>query len=150
MGDEPRVPAPTFPLTTRPMTDLNLLLVDADERARRALADLLGEVGYALSEAHDGVEAFRMVRERPPALVIADLFFCASVQMVERLRGVPETAGVPVLALTTLVSSEHRGRALAAGCAGYLQKPCPAEEVLAEVARIVGAEAGRACPTGAL
>ena len=117
-----------------------LLLVDPDEGSRGALADLLRAVGYSVLEARDGAEGLGMARERLPQLVIADLwpFSGHPVRMVERLRGSAATARVPVLALTTLVAPEYRGRALAAGCAGYLEKPCPADRVLAEVRRILG------------
>lgn len=130
------------------MARRTLLLVDSHDSARRALAALLRECGYSVLEAHNGMEGFRVARERHPELVIVDLwpFFSASVQMVERMRGTGAAAQIPVLVLTSVVSPEYRARALAAGCAGYLEKPSPAEVVLAEVRRILEPPPSAAAP----
>ena len=115
-----------------------ILIVDSYNGSRRALADLLREAGYSVFEAPNGIEGLRIARETSPALMIADLwpFFSASVKMVEQLRVSPRTRTTEVLVLTSAVSTQHRNRALAAGCAGFLEKPCCAEDVLAEVSRI--------------
>ena len=93
------------------------------------------------------VSAWRQV---PPTLVVVDLwpFFSASVQMVERLSNRPDEA-VPILVLTSAVTPQHRARALASGCAGFLQKPCPPDRVLSEVRRILEGRAGTRGSTGA-
>ena len=116
-----------------------VLLVDSYAGSRRALADLLRECGYSVLEASNGLEGLQVAREARPCLVIVDLwpFFSASVQMVERLRS-DDGAPIQVLVLTSAVSTHHRDRALSAGCAGFLEKPCPADEVLAQVRRSVG------------
>jgi two-component system chemotaxis response regulator CheY len=121
------------------MNGPSILLVDTDDRARRALAELLREVGYAVLEAADGADGLALARERAPALVVADPWpSCGEVMgMVQGMRGVPATEQVPVIALTTLAGPEHRSAALAAGCAAYLEKPCPGERVLSEVRRVL-------------
>jgi DNA-binding response OmpR family regulator len=123
----------------------SLLIVDSYQGSRRALGDFLRDCGYEVHEAHNGMEGLRLVNEVKPALVIVDLwpFFSASVHMVERLRRGARGEPIEVLVLTSAVSSQHKGRALAAGCAGFLEKPCPAEEVLAEVRRILDSPAQR-------
>ena len=123
------------------MSQPTLLLVDSYHASRWALAELLRGCGYSVLEAHNGVEALQLARRHPPQLVVVDLwpFFSASVQMVERLAAAPGDEAVPVLVLTSPVTPPHRTRALATGCAGFLQKPCPPEEVLAEIQRILAA-----------
>ena len=116
-----------------------LLVVDSDHGSRRALGDLLRECGYSVFEAPNGVDGLRLAREVAPALVIADLwpFFSASVQMVEQLRDGGRPDRTDVLVLTSAASTHHRNRAVEAGCAGFLEKPCRADEVLAEVRRSI-------------
>ena len=122
------------------MKKQTLLLVDPDDGARDALAELLRDAGYSVLEARDGSVGFRMALEWLPGLVIVEPWpSCpASVRVVERLRSAAATRHVPVLALTTAAAPEHRTRALAAGCADYLEKPCPPERVLRVVRRILG------------
>lgn len=121
-----------------------ILIVDSYHGSRRALGDLLRESGYPVFEAPNGVDGLRLAREIVPALVLVALwpFFSSSVQMVERLRESPRTERTDVLVLTSAVSTQHRNRALAAGCAGFLEKPCDADGVLAEVRRITGPKVG--------
>lgn len=118
--------------------------MDSHDGARSALAALLREVGYPVREARNGLEGLRAAREIPPRMVIADLwpFFSASLQMVERLR--EQDGRTPVVVLTSAVSPEYRTRAMAAGCAAYLEKPCEPTRVLAEIQRILDSSLGKA------
>lgn len=117
-----------------------VLIVDSYQGSRRALGDLLREHGYPVFEAVNGMEGLRIAREIRPALIVVDLwpFFSAGVQMLEHLRESLPTDRAEVLVLTSVVSVQHRDRAVAAGCAGFLEKPCGADHVLAEVRRIMG------------
>ncbi len=121
------------------MMQPTLLLVDSYVSSRRALSDLLRECGYSVLDAHNAVEGLQLAREERPGLVIVDLwpFVSASLQLIERLRQSNGSEHIPVLVLTSSLSPQHRIRALAAGCAGYLEKPCGPEEVLAEVRRLL-------------
>lgn len=122
------------------MKQPTILVVDSYHASRRALGDLLRDADYSVFEAPNGIDGLRIAREIGPALLIVDLwpFFSASVQMVEQLRESPRTDTAEVLVLTSVVSPHHRNRALAAGCAAFLEKPCGGDDVLAEVRRIMG------------
>jgi CheY-like chemotaxis protein len=117
-----------------------LLIIDSYRGARAALADLLRDSGYVVREASDDVEGLGTARDAPPSMVIVDPwpFPSTGLQMLERLRRKPETAGIPVLVLTSAGSHHYRGEALAAGCESYLHKPSPPDLILSEVARILG------------
>lgn len=129
--------SPEHALPARP----TVLLVDSYDTSRRALGAFLAEHGYRVLEARNGVEGLRVVREQVPTLIIVELwpFFSASLQMVERVRRGRGTAHVPVLVVTSAVRPEYRARALAAGCEGYLEKPCEPGRVLASVRRVLAA-----------
>jgi DNA-binding NarL/FixJ family response regulator len=116
-----------------------MLLVDAHDGSRRALAALLRAQGFQVSEARNGVEGLRTARQRPPRLIVLDPwpFVSASLQMLERLREDGATHDVPVLVLASELRPEHWRRARAAGCAGYLEKPCRPEDALTAVRRIL-------------
>lgn len=125
-----------------------LLLVDAHDAARRLHADLLRASGFQVLEAHNGVEGLIRTREQPVDLVVLDLwpFFSASLQMLEGLRRSQATRDVPVLVVTTPVPPSYRERALAAGCTGFVEKPCHPERVLPLVRQALGADAASPPP----
>lgn len=116
-----------------------LLLVDSHDATREALSERLRDSGYEVVGVHNGLEGLRAVRDRAPSLILLDLwpFFSASLQMLERLRAAESTRDIPVLVVTSPVSDAYRARALAAGCAGYLEKPCAPGAVAAAVRRIL-------------
>jgi len=118
----------------------DLLVIDSYDHSRAALAALLRDSGYAVREARNGLEGLHAAREKMPSLVVLDVwpFFSASVQMIEQFRRRSASAQVPVLVVTSAIAPEYRARALDAGCAAYLQKPCPADRVLTEIRCLLG------------
>jgi CheY-like chemotaxis protein len=61
------------------------------------------------------------------------------VEVARRLKAIPILAAIPVLALSALTQQAVRDRALAAGCARYLTKPCPPAALRDAVAQTLAA-----------
>jgi DNA-binding response OmpR family regulator len=76
-------------------------------------------------------------------VVIVDVwpFYSAALQMMERLRAAETTTRIPVLVLTSAISADHRRRALGAGCAAYLEKPCGPERLWTQLHLALGLSA---------
>lgn len=53
------------------------------------------------------------------------------------LKKSPETAAIPVIAVTVHVHDFHRGRAKAVGCDSFMCKPCSPKRLRAEVERVL-------------
>lgn len=119
-----------------------LLLVDADDGSRAALAALLRGCGFAVAEARNGAEGLQVAHESDPAVVILDPwpFVSAAVRMVERLR--ESRPGTQVLVLTSRTEGGRNARARFA-TARCLERPCPEAEILFEVARLLDASTRR-------
>ena len=66
-----------------------------------------------------------LARTEHPALILMDVQLPGmdGVAALDRLRGDPETSGIPVVALTAFAMRSDRERFLAAGFDGYLEKP---------------------------
>ncbi len=118
-----------------------VLIVEDNEDNRIVYATILQHRGYGVLEARNGEEGVRMARERSPDLILMDI----SVPIIdgwkatEMLKGDPETAGIPIIALTAHALAEDRETAKQVGCDGYLAKPCEPRTVVAEVERFIGA-----------
>ena len=105
---------------------MKTILVAEDDRGSRALlCELLAREGYRVVEAADGAEALRLLTAEPPDLLIADIKMPGldGLELVRRLRALPEFAALPAIALTAHSDLDTREDALAAGFNHYLTKP---------------------------
>jgi CheY-like chemotaxis protein len=117
-----------------------ILLVDAHEDSRFIYAAALGHHGFIVVQSECSVQALELVRQHPPHLIVlaVPVSSAPAWAMLNALRQSPETAGIPVLAVSTTGMSEHRTRALELGCAGFLVKPLPPLELLAAARQVLG------------
>ena len=115
-----------LPLSDTDLVTPLVLLVD-DYADTRDLYRLALEVrGFRVVEAVNGQQAVEMTRALRPAVVLMDLSMpVLDGWMATRLlKGAPDTAGIPVVALTAHAREIDRTRALDAGCDVFLSKPC--------------------------
>lgn len=86
-GPEP-LPALSPSLAQAGSGDAHILVVDDEATAAQALARYLGELGYRVSVAGTGIEAWKLFSEDPADVVITDLRMPAGngEQLVEKLR----------------------------------------------------------------
>jgi DNA-binding response OmpR family regulator len=120
-------------------TRQSLLLVDDSEPIRDALSILLEDAGYEVFQAEDGATALWMAAEHRPDLVLLDLGLpdIPGLEVIERLRSDPRTAGIPIVTVTGRDEPADRKACLAAGCVDYLVKPVPTRELVRRVAELV-------------
>ena len=109
-----------------------VLLVDDDYDFVVAVAMLLRRHGYEVITANDAVSAVSVAIKQIPDVALIDLRLPGGegITVMERLRTLPQLAGMPVIVITGVDPEASRERALAAGAAGYLAKPASEEELL--------------------
>ena len=102
-----------------------ILLVEDNERNRKLARTILEFRGYEVVECEDGGPALELARKHRPALVLMDIQLPTvdGITALKRLRGDPETAAIPVVAVTASVTPGERDRVVAAGFNGYVSKP---------------------------
>ena len=107
-----------------------MLIVDDNDANRKLARDVLRAGGFATLEAGSGAEAIALAAERRPEVVLMDLRLpdMDGVDAARRLGREPETAGIPVVALTSSVYGAGDEWVHAAGFAGYLEKPISVRE----------------------
>lgn len=99
--------------------------------------DYLVFSGFTVETAENGHEAIEKARSLRPDLILMDLSLPSldGWEATRRLKADPETAPIRVVALSAHALAAEAERAAAAGCEGFIAKPCLPEELLAEVTR---------------
>ena len=122
------------------MTDLQILVVEDNERNMRLFRDVLQAAGHRTLEASTGERAVELATDHGPDLVLMDIQLPGidGVEALGRLRADERTRAVPVLALTAQAMEGDRERFLAAGFDGYLSKPVNIAELVDTVRRCGG------------
>jgi CheY-like chemotaxis protein len=117
-----------------------VLVVDDDAEIRSAVVGILRRAGYTVLEAGDGSEALAVANQSRPDLVLLDMNLPGKdgVQIAREFKGIPLLAPVPLVALSAGRHPSVRQRALEAGCAVYLTKPCPAVALRKVIAATLG------------
>ena len=78
-----------------------------------------------MCEATDGRAALECLEAFRPHLVLTDLMMPVmdGVELIRKIREVPETAGLPVVAITADATDHTARQALAAGAVDVIHKP---------------------------
>lgn len=106
------------------MSDLILLVEDneANQMLARAVLEL---DGYRVAVAGSADEAQAELHREMPNLILMDVQLPGrdGLTFTRELKSDPETAAVPVVALTAHAMNGDRELAIDAGCIGYISKP---------------------------
>jgi two-component system, cell cycle response regulator DivK len=102
-----------------------LLLVEDNEMNRDMLSRRLIKRGYEVAIALDGEQGVAMAKSELPALILMDMSLPGldGWEATRQLKAMPETRGIPVIALTAHAMSGDREKATAAGCDDFDTKP---------------------------
>jgi two-component system cell cycle response regulator DivK len=112
-----------------------VLIVDDNEKNLRLARDVLHLGGLRTLEAASGTEGVALAREHRPDVVLMDIRLpdMDGTEATRLLKDDPETAEIPVVALTSLAMKGDRESLLAAGFDGYLEKPISVRDLADQV-----------------
>ena len=107
------------------MPDPLALIVDDNERNLRLARDVLVLGGFRTLAAATAGEAIVLAAAHVPDVILLDIRLpdMDGIEAARRLRADPRTAGLPIVALTSLAMKGDREAFLRAGFDGYLEKP---------------------------
>ena len=116
-----------------------ILIVEDNEKNMKLARDILQAKGYATLEAVTGEDAVRLAKENQPDLVLMDIQLPGinGIEAFRQLRSDPQTAAIPVVALTASVTPTDRTQINQAGFSAFLGKPIDLKEFVATVKRLV-------------
>jgi two-component system cell cycle response regulator DivK len=127
-----------------------VLLVDDYADNRAMYARYLVHAGFRVDEATNGVEALDKAGALQPDLIVMDLSLPVmdGWEATRRLKANPQTKRIPVLALTGHALGDHEREATAAGCDGYVTKPCLPEDLAARIQDMLVGASPKSRPKG--
>jgi two-component system, cell cycle response regulator DivK len=121
------------------------VLVVEDQRDQAELcSDICAEAGLNAMTAATGAAGVDRARDTEPVLILLDVMLpdIDGWEVCRRLKADDRTKHIPIVMLTARDDARAARRAREAGCAAYLPKPCPPDELVAVMKRIVSQRAG--------
>jgi CheY-like chemotaxis protein len=113
-----------------------ILIVDDNAVNLKLMRVLLAGEGYTVRTAIDADEALAVLREFRPRLILMDLQMPGmdGLELTRHLKKDHALADIIVVALTAYAMKGDEGKALEAGCDGYITKPIDTRTLAATIA----------------
>ena len=120
---------------------MKILYVEDDDNNIYVIKNRLGRAGYTIIVATDGEQGVAMAASEKPDLILMDLRLPGldGWEATRRLKALPETKMIPVVALSAHAMSGDREKALEAGCEDYETKPIDFGRLRAKIEALLAA-----------
>jgi DNA-binding NarL/FixJ family response regulator len=119
---------------------IKVLLADDHSIVRAGLRRLIEESGdmEVVTEAADGSEAIRKIREERPDVAVIDLSMpqIDGLEVIGRIH--PEFPDLPIIVLTMHAENQYVMRAIEAGAMGYITKQSAPEQLVKAIRKVMG------------
>ncbi|MBL0313163.1 MAG: response regulator [Holophagaceae bacterium] len=121
---------------------LKILCIEDNPVNWRLVQRLLGQAGYDMHWAEEGLQGYQMAVELKPALVLLDINLpgLSGFEVATKLRQNADLNGIPIIALTAKTMKIDRETALVSGCDGYISKPIDPFQFTSQVEAYLGGQ----------
>jgi CheY-like chemotaxis protein len=128
--------------TNDPSSQALILVVEDFDDAREMYRDYLEFSGFRVETARDGREGIEKARTLQPDLVLMDLSLPGIYgwEATRLLKADPETRDILIVALSAHALAAEGERARAAGCDGFIAKPCLPPDLVHEISKYLRAQ----------
>ncbi len=115
-----------------------LLIVDDNEDFRDFITELFFD-SYRVITAEDGQEAFSLVMDQLPDIILCDVMMpkMDGYEFCRKVKGDVRTSHIPVILLTAKSSDENRYSGIEAGADDYIAKPFNIDLLTLKISKIV-------------
>jgi CheY-like chemotaxis protein len=117
-----------------------VLVVDDVAENRAMVVELLGRLGFEVTEAENGRAGLDKARLHQPDLILMDIMMPVmnGLEATHRIRQLPHGREVPILAVSASAAQDDRDRSLAAGANAFITKPIDYGVLLREMSACLG------------
>jgi len=112
-----------------------ILVVEDNEMNRDMLTRRLQRKGYDVVCAVDGPQGIEMARSCKPDIILMDVALgdMDGWEATEAIHGQPESADIPVIALTAHALEGDRRKSIEVGCVDFETKPIALEQLVEKI-----------------
>ena len=118
----------------------SILIVEDEKDIAKALQMRLKLEGYNTTFAMDGLTAVQAAHKAKPDLIILDLMIPGGdgLSVLKRINMSVNTNMIPIIVLSSMQNIEYRSKVMEEGPDAFISKPYDAQELLAEIKRLIG------------
>lgn len=112
-----------------------IIVADDSPTVRQLISESLSAAGYKVTEAIDGEDAVRKVKNSSVSLLITDLNMpnLDGIELIKQVRNISSNRFLPIIMLTSESQPEKRKEGKSAGASGWITKPFKPEHLLSVV-----------------
>jgi two-component system cell cycle response regulator DivK len=113
-----------------------VLIIEDNPINRDVLGRRLEKRGYSVRFAEDGPAGIEAAGRLRPDVILMDIGLGDMMdgwEATRRIKANPETAGIPIIALTASAFESDRRKSLAAGCCDFDTKPVDLVRLLGKI-----------------
>ena len=122
-----------------PASKSTIMVVDDEQDMVDLIKTTLEAKGYGVQSAYSGQEAFNLLGEQRPDLILLDIFMpqMDGLEVLVLLRENPDTASIPVILLTTQMEYKDILEGYQMGTNYYIPKPFTKNQLLDGISSIL-------------
>jgi two-component system, cell cycle response regulator DivK len=116
-----------------------ILVIEDNEQNMYLTTFLLKSHGHQVLQAWDGRQGIDMAASSRPDLIVLDIQLPGmdGYQVARAIKGNPDLAGIPIVAVTSYAMAGDRENILEAGSDGYIEKPINPETFLGQIEKFL-------------
>jgi len=117
----------------------SVLVIDDLQSELDLIAGYLSEAGHAVSTALSAADGIEQAVSGQPDAIVTDFVMpgMSGLEMCRKLKKLPETASIPLIACTTKDRATDRTWAMKQGISAYITKPFEKAELLDAVSSVL-------------
>ncbi len=116
-----------------------VLIVDDEADIREMIGLALMRANYTFDEAADAEQAFTILKNTSPDLILLDWMLpgLSGVDFAKRVKSDPQSESVPIIVLTARSDESDKVKLLELGADDYITKPFSTRELIARIGAVL-------------